>query len=213
MPVYRSGKGAAPAWSQIQDFELIELRRGDSRTLARDEPKEEIIVCRGAVIADLGDGRTAFLPQGGKLDSDKPRAEGLTIRATTDSALVFRALGHWAAISGSGIFRVRLGDPPKHDTPYDYVKATRFDNHYHDCNEYWIFFQGQCRVASEGKFYDVGPGDCVATGMGWHHDVVSVKGEEEVQAVYFEGTPEGQKRPGHLWEPKHGKPTPQTDRV
>ncbi|MCX7012019.1 MAG: hypothetical protein NTW86_05540 [Candidatus Sumerlaeota bacterium] len=213
MPIYRFGKGAAPAWCEMENFELIDLARGESRTLTREEPKEEIIVCRGAVEVDLGGGRTAFLPQGGKLDSNEGGAGGLTIRAAADKTLVFRALGRWRSINGSGLFRVRLGDPPTHDTPYDYVKTTRFDNHYHDCDEYWIFFQGECRVASEGKLYDAGPGDCVATGMGWHHDVVSVKGNEEVLAVYFEGTPEGQKRRGHLWEPKHGKATPQPDRV
>jgi len=198
MPVFRSGKGAAPAWRQMENFELIELPRGATRTLTRNEPKEELIVCRGAIAVDLGGGRTVALPQGGKLDSSDPGAEPLTIRSTADNTLVFRAVGRWTKVNASGIFRVRIGNPPKHDTPYDYEKTTTFDNHYHDCDEYWVFFQGECRVASEGKLYDVGPGDCLATGMGWHHDVVSVKGEQEVAAVFFEGAPEGQMRMGHL---------------
>ena len=151
MPVFRSGKGAAPAWRQMENFELIELPRGATRTLTRNEPKEELIVCRGAIAVDLGGGRTVALPQGGKLDSSDPGAEPLTIRSTADNTLVFRAVGRWTKVNASGIFRVRIGNPPKHDTPYDYEKTTTFDNHYHDCDEYWVFFQGECQVASEGK--------------------------------------------------------------
>ena len=69
-------------------------------------------------------------------------------------------------------------------------------------------------MASEGKLYEVGPGDCIATGMGWHHDVVSLKDDEKkMHAVYFESGLEAQGRTGHLWEPKHGKAEPQLDRV
>ena len=68
-------------------------------------------------------------------------------------------------------------------------------------------------MASKGKFYDIGPGDCLATGMGWHHDVLNVIGDGAVEGAYFEGSLEGQKRPGHLWEPHHGKAVPCTDRV
>ena len=66
---------------------------------------------------------------------------------------------------------------------------------------------------SEDKFFDVGPGDCVATGMGWHHDVPCVEGGGTLKAVWFEGTLEGQKRVGHLWEPKHGPARPEAERV
>jgi len=49
--------------------------------------------------------------------------------------------------------------------------------------------------------------------MGWHHDVLSVKDDKPIRAIWFEGTLEGQKRVGHLWEPQHGKAKPRAKRV
>ena len=210
MPIFRSGKGNAPAWAEMTNFELIELAAGDGRTLSRQMSKEELLVCRGRVVVTAGDVECT-LGEGGKLDLNGPQPPAVTVRAVAD-ALVFRAMGRWKSITSSGIFTVTTTDPPTHDTPYDYAKTTRFDNHYHDFDEYWILFEGRCRVATEGKFFDVGPGDCVATGMGWHHDVLSIEGDRPVRAVWFEGTLEGD-RLGHLWEPKHGKAQPKAGRV
>ena len=62
-----------------------------------------------------------------------------------------------------------------------------------------------------GKSFEVGPGDCVATGMGHHHDFPHVS--EPIRAIYFETTLEGEKRRGHLWDHKHGAAQPQTSRA
>ena len=105
-----------------------------------------------------------------------------------------------------------LGDPAQNrGDPVGYRKQTAFDNHYHDCDEYWILFEGSGVAASEGRLYDVGPGDCVATGMGHHHDFPIVR--EPVKAVYFETTMEGQRRRGHLWNHTHGAAEPRPERV
>jgi mannose-6-phosphate isomerase-like protein (cupin superfamily) len=93
----------------------------------------------------------------------------------------------------------------------DYAKETRFDSHYHDCDEYWIVFEGRGVAVSEGRSYEVGPGDCIATGMGHHHDFPQAF--EPVRAVYFETTMEGQKRRGHLWDHTHGLAKPKADRT
>jgi mannose-6-phosphate isomerase-like protein (cupin superfamily) len=93
----------------------------------------------------------------------------------------------------------------------DYPKTTHFDSHYHDCDEYWILFQGRGIAVSEGKMYEVREGDCVATGMGHHHDLPRVI--EPMKAVYFETTLEGQKRRGHLWNHTHGPAEPKRGRV
>jgi mannose-6-phosphate isomerase-like protein (cupin superfamily) len=66
-------------------------------------------------------------------------------------------------------------------------------------------------VVSEGKAYEVAPGDCLATGMGHHHDFPRV--HEPVKGVYFETTLEGLKRRGHLWNHTHGPAQPRRDRV
>ena len=62
------------------------------------------------------------------------------------------------------------------------------------CDEYWILFAGSGVAVSEGKRYEVSAGDCVATGMGHHHDFPVA--HEPVRAVYSETTMEGEKRRG-----------------
>lgn len=211
MPVFKSGV-KMPDWCELESFELIQLKQNETKSIQRKGTKEEIIVCSGSINAVSGE-ITSQLAEGQKMDLDSSSMQGFTITAIDAPALVFHAAGRWESITSSGIFWVSPGTPPAFDTPHDYEKTTTFDNHYHDCDEYWIFFQGECRVVSEGKFYDVVPGDCAATGMGWHHDVQSVCGNELVKAVWFEGKLEGQKREGHLWEPSHGKASPHADRI
>ena len=121
---------------------------------------------------------------------------------TAQAQPVDRAL----AFSDSGY--VDLGDP---GDAFDYPKTNGIDRHYHDCDEYWIVYEGRGRAVSEGRFYDVAPGDCVATGMGHHHDFPV--DYEPFKAVYFETDLEGQKRKSHLWEYRHGKAHPQPDRT
>ncbi|MHB0998096.1 MAG: cupin domain-containing protein [Armatimonadota bacterium] len=211
MPVLKSGM-KTPDWCELESFKLISLMQNETITIPRTGQKEEIMVCNGMVRAESGD-ICCQLPEGHKMDLNSPNAQGFIITAINASALIFHASGRWESVTSSGIFFVFNDTPPDIDTPYDYKKTTSFDNHYHDCDEYWIFFQGKCRAVSEGKFYDVGPGDCVATGMGWHHDVQSVTGDELVKAVWFEGTLEGKKRTGHLWEPIHGIAEPRIERI
>lgn len=207
MPVVHEGQ-KLPNWCELQSYEFISLTEGKSRILPRKGDKEEIVVCQGTIEV-VGEELNA----GQKMDLDSPYTPGFEITALGGNALVFHAAGRWESITSSGVFPVFNGDPAPNQTSYDYPKSTTFDNHYHDCDEYWIFFAGRCRCVSEGKFYDVGPGDCVVTGMGWHHDVANLIDCESAAAVWFEGTLEGQARMGHLWEPVHGKAEPQQDRV
>ena len=101
--------------------------------------------------------------------------------------------------------------PPTRGDPVSYAKSTNFDRHYHDCDEYWIVWEGSGVAVSEGRSYDVAAGDCIATGMGHHHDFPNVR--QPVRGVYFETTLEGEKRLGHLWEHTHGPAAPRLDRV
>jgi mannose-6-phosphate isomerase-like protein (cupin superfamily) len=197
----------------MQGFEFLDLKAGGAPLrLRREAPREALVVCRGWVRVVCNGTEATLLP--GCTYELREDAAGAEILTQWGDAQLFRAWGRWQAITSSGVFTVSTASPPAHDTPVTYRKSTGFDNHYHDCDEYWIFFEGRCRAVSEGKVYDVGPGDCVATGMGWHHDVQRVLGEvEPVRAVWFEGTLEGRKRLGHLWEPKHGRAEPRRDRA
>jgi uncharacterized protein YjlB len=73
---------------------------------------------------------------------------------------------------------------------------SRFDRHYHDCNEYWLVFRGRARILSEGVEYDVGPGDIVCTKAGDEHDVLGVF--EDFAAFFFEDALLRGGRAGHL---------------
>ncbi len=85
------------------------------------------------------------------------------------------------------------------------------EKHFHDHDETWIILAGRGIAVSEGNSYQVGPGDCVATEMGHHHDFPIVF--QPVKAVFFETTLAGQKRHGHLWEYEYGPAQPRPKRV
>jgi len=102
----------------------------------------------------------------------------------------------WCQVTSAGIFGVPCN-------------GGRFDCHFHDCDEYWLIFQGKAKVMSEGKEYFVKPGDIVCTKSGDEHDVIEVY--EDLWAFWFEdATPEGG-RTGHLHKDKEkakGHPVP-----
>jgi mannose-6-phosphate isomerase-like protein (cupin superfamily) len=211
VPVFTSGEGLAPDWCEMSFFETVTLGRGDRRLFERVSPKEKVIVCLGQ--CRLGtEGERTVARAGGNLDRPET-ADHWEVDEVTEHTVLVRMCGQWGEVTGaSGLFSVRESLAP-HDRgdPVPYPKATDFDCHYHDCDEYWIIWEGRGLAVSEGQFYDVGPGDCVATGMGHHHDFA--RADEPVRAVYFETTLEGAKRLGHLREHTHGPARPRRDRI
>ena len=211
MPVFRSGIGLAPEWCELERFDIVELLPGESHTFERAGEKEKLIVGKGRCRIAM-DGKTIAADEGADLDLDGANGRFEVLEVFSEATLI-RMYGRWGEETGGcGIFVVSNEDGhPDRGDPVDYPKETGFDNHYHDCDEYWILFQGRGIAASEGKLYEVGPGDCVATGMGHHHDFP--RAFEPVKAVFFETTMEGQKRRRHLWDHTHGPAQPRTDRV
>ena len=124
------------------------------------------------------------------------------------TTVLIRVCGRWGTeTGGSGVFTLDNSEPPRNiGDPADYPRTTDFDNHYHDCDEFWILFEGSGLVVSEGVAYEVEAGDCVATRRGHHHDFPRVY--ETVRGVYVETTLEGEKRVGHLWNHTHGPARP-----
>jgi len=88
----------------------------------------------------------------------------------------------WCQVTSAGVFRV--------------PRNGQFDNHYHDCDEYWLIFAGKALVRTEGQEFLVGPGDMVCTKAGDEHDVVEVY--EDLAAFWFEDTTPPGGRVGHL---------------
>ena len=211
MPVFKSGKGQALDWCELEFFEIVELNPGDTHVFERESEKEKLIVgngvCQlrfdGQVVEAEVKTKAELVGGGGQFE----------VANVTEATTLVRMCGHWGEeLGGLGIFQAGPNDNRNGGgDPVDYEKDTAFDSHFHDCDEYWIFFEGRGIAVSEGKHYEVGPGDCLATGMGWHHDFAKV--QESIEAVYFETTMEGKKRRGHLWDYEHGKAQPQLDRV
>jgi mannose-6-phosphate isomerase-like protein (cupin superfamily) len=212
MPVFRSGKGLAPAWCELEYFEIVELPTGATHIFERLGEKEKLIVGKGECRIAFN-GQTIAADERTNLDLTVSDSKFEVLEVLSDVTLI-RMCGRWGNdTGGAGIFTVVKPDKRAEDRgdPVDYSKETHFDNHYHDCDEYWILFEGSGIAVSEGKHYEVGPGDCIATGMGYHHDFPQVF--EPVKAVYFETTIEGQQRRGHLWNHTHGTAEPRKDRV
>ena len=211
MPVFRSGKGSAPNWCEMEYFEIIRLSEGEKHKFGRIGRKEKLILGEGKCQIALG-GKELEVETGTNLDLEEPDGCFEVLNVLSDSTLI-RMCGRWGEeTGGAGLFAVvKNGNPRGRGDSVDYPKEIGFDNHYHDCDEYWILFEGSGLAASEGKLYEVSPGDCIATGMGHHHDFPKVF--ESVKAVYFETTMEGEKRRGHLWNHTHGQADPMKERT
>jgi mannose-6-phosphate isomerase-like protein (cupin superfamily) len=192
-------------------FEIVSLSKGETRTLDRFGVKEKLIVGNGECVIYRG-GNAVKAKPGTNLDL-VAASDRFEIGNVTADTVLIRMCGRWGdEIGGSGLFGVaKSPNPSDGGDPVDYPKETNFDSHYHDCDEYWILFEGRGVAVSEGKRYEVEAGDCVVTGMGFHHDFPVV--HEPVKAVYFETTIEGRKRRGHLWNHTHGPAQPQDERV
>ena len=210
MPVFRSGD-VPPAWCEMTSFEIAQISAATRHRFPRRAAKEKLIVCRGACrVAVAGEERE--VEAGSTIDLAHAAGE-LIVTAGDEPVTVVRMCGRWGDETGGfGLFAVQeSANPADRGDPVAYAKATSFDSHFHDCDEYWIVWEGAGLAVSEGRSYDVGVGDRVATGMGHHHDFPQVA--QPVRAVYFETTLEGAKRRGHLWEHIHGPAEPRWDRV
>jgi len=211
MPVFRSAKEVAPSWCQMRYFDIVRLTPGENYQYTRDGEREKLIVGRGSARLQVA-GAEVEVKEGSNLDIGPADAPFLVLEAMEPIVLV-RMCGQWGdECGGSGLFRVEnTAEPADKGDVVGYEKRTNLDSHYHDCDEFWILYEGKATAVSEGRLYSVEAGDCLATGMGFHHDMPVV--EEPVRAVYFETTLEGEKRRGHLWDHTHGVAVPVSGRV
>jgi mannose-6-phosphate isomerase-like protein (cupin superfamily) len=210
MPLISERHQVFPAWCELAAFEIVHLPVGARHVFSRREPQERLIVAAGSCRIGMG-GRSVDASEGTKVELD-PTGGAFVVDDVRTPVTLVRLSGSWGTeLGGWGLFAVNeIADPVERGDPTDYPKRTNIDNHYHDCDEYWIIVEGRGEVVSEGKRYAVGPGDCLATGMGHHHDFPTA--QEPVRAVYFETTLMGERRRGHLWDHTHGPAQPQSDR-
>ncbi len=199
-----------PLWCELEHFEVVTLPKGGRHVFPRRSRKEKLIVARGRCTVACAD-RAGEAAAGANLDLLAPEGQ-LEVLDVAEPAKLVRLAGRWGEeIGGSGLFSVVAAD--KREDPglaLGFVKNTSFDNHYHDCDEYWVIVEGSGAVVTEGRRYAVSPGDCVATGMGHHHDFTEV--EQPVLAARIETTLGGRKRRGHLWTHRDGKAEARVER-
>ena len=191
MPVYRrESLGDKLPWIEIDDFEtfVLDPRTPGGRAIQPSGAQERIIVLSGEVISESSVGRVTLR----RNDWITIPEDGATLLAVRTTAEVMRIAGHWSETTILTMFQVR---PDK-----------ELELHYHDGDEYWIFFRGRGRGTSEGVEYELGPGDMIATGMGYEHGMPATN--ELVEAVAFETALYGPKRRGHLHREEHGVPVP-----
>lgn len=201
MPVFTSGQMGE--WCEVEDFQIVQLGAGEERRLRVSTARMHVICTAGRVNLRHGASRVVLEVAG------QYEAHGGEVRLQAcGPAQILYATGHWTEVTSAGIFKTAPGAPPTGDSPYSYAKATPFDRHYHDCDEYWFFLEGRASAVCGDSFHEVGPGDCVATPMGWNHDLARCHSPSGIRAVWFESTLKGQRRAGHLWEPKHGQAVP-----
>lgn len=208
MPLVKLGE-PMPGWCEVTGYDVVCLGAGGCREFARRCERVKVTVTDGACTVNgtpASRGETVEIPLG---------IPEISVAAGPEGAAFVAMFGRWGDETGGvGLFglsnvpeesRIDMGDK------MPYPKHTSFDAHFHDCDEYWIVVSGRGTVVSEGRHFEIGPGDCLATGMGHHHDFPEAA--EPVTAVFFETTMEGAKRPGHLWNHTHGPAEPKTDRV
>ncbi|MEE2658929.1 MAG: hypothetical protein VX733_10520 [Candidatus Latescibacterota bacterium] len=212
MPIFRSGPGQAPSWCEMESFDIVQLASGAIHVFECVGDKEKLIVAKGRCRIAVGDGADPT-PAETAANIDLAVSGCFSVFDVEGDTTLVRMAGAWGDdLGGSGLFSGQNSDEGEdRGDPVVYSKHTRFDSHFHDCDEYWIIYEGSAEVVSEGRHYQVGPGDCVATGMGHHHDIANIEGV--LRGVYFETTMEGQERRGHLWDHTHGKAEPKLDRV
>ncbi|NIM94070.1 MAG: hypothetical protein GTO18_10220 [Anaerolineales bacterium] len=211
MPVFRSGFDLAPDWCELEYFEIVSLNTGEAHSFERLGASELLFVAEGECRIQWDD-QELLVIEAADFELTSPTGN-FEVTEVLKKARLVRLCGRWGEeIGGYGLFTYQGDEPvPYEGDPVDYEKTTKFDRHFHDCDEYWIIIEGRGIAVSEGKAYEIGPGDCVATGKGYHHDLPHIF--ERIKGIYFETTLEGEKRLGHLWEHTHGEPDPDPNRV
>jgi mannose-6-phosphate isomerase-like protein (cupin superfamily) len=88
----------------------------------------------------------------------------------------------WSDVTSAGTFRVE--------------RNGRFDRHHHDCDEYWLIYQGSARILVGDHEYVITRGDIVCIETGLDHDVLEIY--EPIEAFWFEGPLDPGGQAGHL---------------
>ncbi len=209
MTVFRSGE-APPHWCELTAFYIHDLGIDEIVSCSPEGGRERLLVTNGTCQIQV-DGGSQVLKEAQFVDV--PADTSYTVVGKSEGAQAVRLIGRWKnELGGCGVFRVQnASDWTNKGDPVSYPKRTSVDSHYHDCDEYWILLDGAGEAVVGKNHFPMRPGDCLAIGMGHHHDFPDAA--EPIKAVYFETSLEGEKRVGHLWQHTHGPAHPKPERT
>jgi mannose-6-phosphate isomerase-like protein (cupin superfamily) len=187
-----------PDWSEIDFYEIISLGGNGIKNFTTPSSKQILFVCEGKCSLEIGN-KSEKISSGGIFQNFENQKSFSINNENDKEAMVIIIGGNWTdETGGCGVFSLsKTGYPKNIGDPSFYWRNTDFDNHYHDCDEYWIFYSGNGIAVSEENIYGIEPGICIATKTGDHHDIPVVN--ETLRGVYFETSLKGKKRLGHLW--------------
>ena len=203
MPVFDCFKEKPLVNSEVNKIEIIRLEPQEVYLANDHNEKEKVFVMDGKVLMRTNENIKDY-KENDFFEFNKHKNKLVEIIAF-DYASFIRIGGNWnEETRNCGVFELSASDKPKNiGDPVEYDRNTDFDNHYHDCNEFWIIYEGSGEIVTEGNGYRVKAGDCVFTKAGDHHDFPIV--EKTIKGVWFETSLVGLKREGHLWDHTHKK--------
>lgn len=203
MPVFSCHNALPPKESEVEVLKIIHLSENDVYLISDHKEKEKIFIGEGKLLVKSEKSIRDF----DKNDFEEFVNEGNPLKQIVafENSVVIRVGGSWDDNSGTcGVFELTESVSPKNiGDPTDYERNTEFDNHFHDCDEFWILYDGHGEIVTEGNRYEVKAGDCVFTKAGDHHDFPIV--HKTIKGVWFETSFIGEKREGHLWNHTHKK--------
>jgi len=190
-----------PDWAELKFYEIVTLKQNERKNFNSTVEKQVLFMCKGSCSFENGT-EISKVSKGDVLEIKNDKTVSV-FNSSIEQVLLIMVGGSWGnEIGGRGVFSLSSVEHPKNlGDATSYWRNTELDNHYHDCDEYWIFFEGNGVAVSEDKFYRIEPGICIATKMGDHHDMPVV--HETLGGIYFETTLKGKKRIGHLWNHTH----------
>ncbi|KUG25001.1 hypothetical protein ASZ90_005181 [hydrocarbon metagenome] len=203
MPVFDYKNKPALKESEVEVIDIIHLNPNEVYNVKNHQEKETLLVGKGkALVKTENHIRDINKNDVAEYVRDENKLKQII---AFENSVIIRIGGNWNNKSGSrGVFQLNKTDNPKNTgDQVDYERNTEFDNHYHDCDEFWILFGGSGEVVTEGNRYNVRAGDCVFTKAGDHHDFPIVN--NTIEGVWFETSLVGKKREGHLWNHTHKK--------
>ncbi|MEG8989729.1 hypothetical protein VJY32_08120 [Ignavibacteria bacterium 4148-Me] len=200
MPKIYYEKQIFPDWCELRQYHIFILKNDDELFLKKYiYQKSLLFLCEGEITFKISEENEKRIKKGDIIDMNEV---GFLRNVSNQTSIIIVATGNWTEITNSGIFTLDNTEFPRNIGDYtSYSRNTNFDNHFHDCDEYWIFYEGEGIAVSEGNFYKLQEGVCIATKAGFHHDIPII--HQRLKGIYFETSLKGKKRTGHLWNHTH----------